>query len=148
MCTGHCTYYPTRLAAVQAQRGGFYWLRPCRRPLVWWLLLVCLAGPIILGIILISFWCHFLDLWASFGDHWALVWDTWARSLLYGGPCVECNDLVSRFWTLRGSPFSSLGVTISFPWVWNDGNPIFCWQPDSRSDFRTKSDQFLRCLGQ
>ena len=101
-----------------------------------------------LGIILISFWCHFWDLWASFGDHWALVWDTWARSLFYGGPYLECNDFVSGFWTLRGSPFSPLGVTISFPWVWNDGNPIFCWQPDSRSDFRTKSDQFLRCLGQ
>ena len=118
MCTGQCTYDPTRLAAVQAQRGGFYWLRPCRRPLVWWLLLVCLAGPIILGIILISFWCHFWDLWASFGDHWALVSDTWARSLLYGGPCIECDDFVGRFWTLRGSPFSPLGVTISFPWVW------------------------------
>ena len=23
MCTGQCTYFPTRLAAVQAQRGGF-----------------------------------------------------------------------------------------------------------------------------
>ena len=28
MCTSHCTYAPTRLAAVQAQRGGFNGLRP------------------------------------------------------------------------------------------------------------------------
>ena len=48
------------------------------------------------------------------------------------------------FWLVSGpmwgSPFSPLGVTISFPGVWNGENSVFCGQPDSRSDFGTKSD--------
>ncbi len=46
-----------------------------------------------------------------------------------------------------GLPFSPLGVTILIPGVWNGENYVFCGSPDSRLDFRTKSDEFLRCLG-
>ena len=144
----------------------------CRRPLFWrdwWLVdwytlkMILSPGPsfftivIILGpwwhlfrtcghhfgIILASFW----DLWASFWDHWAPLWDTWATSCCMGGPCIEINEFPARFWTLWGSPFSPLGVTILFPRVWNGGNSVFCGQPDSRLDFGMKSDEFLECLG-
>ena len=66
------------------------------------------------------------------GDHFAIIlgslgiilgplativglWDTWATSCCMGGPCIEFIEFPARFWTLRGSPFSPLGVTISFP---------------------------------
>ena len=90
------------------------------------------------GIILVSFW----DLWASFWDHWAPLWDTWAplwdtwaTSCCMGGPCIEFIEFAGRFLTLWGSPFSPLGITISFPGVWNGENLLFCRQPDSRLDF-------------
>ena len=131
----------------------------CRRPLFWrdwwlvdWYTLKTMLSPS--SCILASFWYHvgiilasFWDHWASFWDHWAPLWDTWATSCCMGGPCIEFNKFVVRFWTLWGSPFSPLGVTILFPWVWNGGNSVFCGQPDSRLDFGTKSDQFLGCLG-
>ena len=46
-----------------------------------------------------------------------------------------------------GLPFSALGVTILIPGVWNGENSVFGGSPDSRLDFGTKSDEFLRCLG-
>ena len=46
-----------------------------------------------------------------------------------------------------GLPFSSLGVTILIPGVWNGENSVFGGSPDSRLDFGTKSDEFLGCLG-
>ena len=46
-----------------------------------------------------------------------------------------------------GLPFSPLGVTILIPGVWNGENSVFGGSPDSRLDFGTKSDEFLRCLG-
>ena len=46
-----------------------------------------------------------------------------------------------------GLPFSPLGVTISIPGFWNGENFVCCGQPDSRLDCRTKSDEFLGCLG-
>ena len=44
-------------------------------------------------------------------------------------------------------PFSPLWVTILIPGVRNGENYVFCGSPDSRLDFGTKSDEFLRCLG-
>ena len=44
-------------------------------------------------------------------------------------------------------PFSPLWVTIVIPGVRNGENYVFCGSPDSRLDFGTKSDEFLRCLG-
>ena len=78
-----------------------------------------------------SFW----DLWASFWDHWAPLWDTWATSCCMGGPCIEFIEFLGLFLTLWGSPFSPLGITISFPGLWNGENLLFCRQPDSRLDF-------------
>ena len=46
-----------------------------------------------------------------------------------------------------GFPFSPLGVAILIPEVWSGEICVFCGQPDSRLDFGTKSDEFLRCLG-
>ena len=46
-----------------------------------------------------------------------------------------------------GFPFSSLGVTILIPGVWNGEICVFCGQPDFRLDFRANSDEFLRYLG-
>ena len=43
-------------------------------------------------------------------------------------------------------PFSPLGVIILIPGVWDGEICVFCGQPDSRLDFGTKSDEFLRCL--
>ena len=43
-----------------------------------------------------------------------------------------------------GLPFSPLGVTILIPGVWNGENSVFGGSPDSRLDFGTKSDEFLR----
>ena len=55
MCTSHCTYSPTRLAAVQAQRGGFMGLRPLP------------PAPLLIGIqfFLIGFWGYFSVFWNS-----------------------------------------------------------------------------------
>ena len=60
---------------------------------------------------------------------------------------MEFIEFAGRFLTLWGSPFSPLGITISFPGVWNGENLLFCRQPDSRLDFGMTSDQFLGCLG-
>ena len=46
-----------------------------------------------------------------------------------------------------GLPFSPLRITILIPGVWNGENSVFGGSPDSRLDFGTKSDEFLRCLG-
>ena len=46
-----------------------------------------------------------------------------------------------------GLPFSSVGVTILIPGVWNGEICVFCGQRDFRLDFRANSDEFLRYLG-
>ena len=66
------------------------------------------------------------------------------------GVCETHVWNLMRFWLLSGSceaPFSPLWVTILIPGVRNGENYVFCGSPDSRLDFGTKSDEFLRCLG-
>ena len=102
------------------------------------------------GIMLVSFWDHVCIILGPVGfilGALGTIVGHLGNKLLYGGPCIEFNEFVARFWTLWGSPFSPLGVTILFPWVWNGENSVFCGQPDSRLYFGTKSDQFLGCLG-
>ena len=46
-----------------------------------------------------------------------------------------------------GLPFSPLPVIVLIPGVWNGASLLFCGQPDSRLDFGTKSEEFLRRSG-
>ena len=109
-----------------------------------------------LGIIVASFWDHFGiclgpgHLFGTCGHHFGTAGHHCGtpgqQVVVWGGAFIEFSEFPVRFWTLWGSPFSPLVVTISFPGVWNDGNSVFCGQPDSRLDIGTKSDQFLECL--
>ena len=130
LCRGFLHYRLARPATSErgaADPKGFAY---CRRPLFWrdwwlvdWYTLKTILSPG--SCILASCWYHFGIILASFWDHRAPLWNTWATSCCMGGACIEFSEFPARFWTLWGSLFSPLGVTISFPGVWNGGHSVF-----------------------
>ena len=60
---------------------------------------------------------------------------------------MEFYEMFGSFLDPMGLAFSSLGVTILIPGVWNGEICVFCRQPDFRSDFGAESDEFLTYFG-